>query len=176
MGVNLNHLCGFPDPSQKGLPVIFGEPPSGVVQNFTISDHPGWKMTEIRETITINRPVHEVFEFTLNPENTPKWVDGVAQERANEHPAKLGTIYQSQGQDGSWIELEITGYEPNERFVMSRKDSDLHVQYTFKSTDSDGCELEYYVWADSGKLSGPFTEQTVRRILKKLKEIIEAGR
>jgi len=50
-------------------------------------------MTETKQTITINQPSHTVFEFVLDPKNTPKWVDGVVKELTNESPTKLAMVH-----------------------------------------------------------------------------------
>src|SRR3990167_801702 len=126
-------------------------------------------MKDIKLTIAINRPAHEAFNFAINPENTPKWVNGVVQEQTNETPTKLGTIYKNQGKDGSWREFEITDYEHGAMFAMTEKDSNIHVKYTFKPLNDKQCELEYYVWVDSGDLGGPFTQDNLQNILQKLK-------
>ncbi len=130
-------------------------------------------MKEIRLTIILHRPAQEAFDFTLNPENTPKWIDGIAKEQASETPTKLGTIYKSQGQDGNWRELEIIGYEPGTTFTMHERGSGIHVRYTFRPLDATQCELEYYVWTDSGDLSQPFTPENLQEILQKLKSVME---
>lgn len=127
-------------------------------------------MKDVKLTITINRSAHEVFDFALNPENTPKWIDGIVKEQINETPTKLGTIYKNQNRDGKWNEYEITAYKPGTMFVMSRKDGSYHVKYTLTPLDDNRCELEYYEWADSGDLDEPFTQE----ILQKLKDVIEA--
>lgn len=46
-------------------------------------------------TITIDKPSSEVFEFTADPKNTPKWIDGIIIEETNETLPKLGTIYRN---------------------------------------------------------------------------------
>lgn len=127
-------------------------------------------MKDVKLTITINRPTQEVFDFTLNPENTPKWIDGIVKEQSNETPTKLGTIYKNQDKNGSWNEYEITAYEPGVMFVMSKKNDNYHVKYTFKTLGDNQCELEYYEWADEGDLDEPFTQD----ILQKLKVVIES--
>lgn len=127
-------------------------------------------MKDVKLTVTINRASHEVFDFSLNPKNTPKWIDGIVKEQTNESPTKLGTVYKNQGNDGSWNEYEITAYEPSIMFVMSKKDGNYHVKYTLKPLGDNQCELEYYEWVDSGDLDEPFTQD----ILQKLKDVIES--
>lgn len=126
-------------------------------------------MKEVRLTVRISRSAGEVFDFTLNPANTPKWIDGIVIEEASESPAKLGTVYKNQGSDGTWNEYEITEFEPGKMFVMSRKDGNYHVRYAVKPLGDDECELEYYEWVDDGELDDPFTQD----ILYKLKEVID---
>ena len=126
-------------------------------------------MKDVKLTITIDRPAYEVFDFTLNPENTPKWIDGIVREQSSETPTKLGTVYKNQGQDGKWSEYEITAYEPGTMFVMSKKNDNYHVKYTITPLGDNQCELEYYEWADQGDLAEPFTQD----VLQKLKCVIE---
>jgi len=132
-------------------------------------------MKELRATVTINRSAREVFDFTINPKNTPKWVDGVVVERVNETPTKVGTIYKNQDREGNWREFEITAYNPGMMFEMTKKEDNHHVLYTFKSLGDSQCELEYHVWTN-GELRGAFTQKTIQKILQKLKSVIENER
>ncbi len=126
-------------------------------------------MRDVRLNIAIYRPAQEVFDFTLNPKNTPKWIGGIVKEQTNETPTKLGTIYKNQDREGNWNEYEITAYEPGIMFVLSRKDGSYHVRYTLTPIDDNQCELEYYEWTDSGDLDEPFTQEP----LQKLKDVLE---
>ena len=130
-------------------------------------------MRETTQKITINRPAQEVFEFVLNPENTPKWVDGVVKERTNESPQKLGTIYKNQDHAGNWSEFEITGYEPGVMFELTKRDDNHHVKYTLRPIDDSKCELEYGVWVDTGEVSQRFGPDSIESILQKLKAVME---
>lgn len=126
-------------------------------------------MKDKRLTIAINRPVSDVFEFTTNPENTPKWIDGIVLEETNETPPKLGTIYRNKGKSGSWNEYEMTTFEKNNVFELSRINGNYHVRYTFEPISDSKCEFEYYEWVDEGKLDDTFSQ----KVLEKLKCIME---
>jgi len=54
-------------------------------------------MKENTRRIVINKPIDEVFEFSIKPENSSKWWDCIAEERAGEWPPKIGTIYETRG-------------------------------------------------------------------------------
>lgn len=130
-------------------------------------------MNEVRQTIAIDCSANEAFDFTVDPNNTPKWVEGVVHEETNESPTKLGTVYKNQSTDGSWIELEITAFVPGSMFEMTKKGDSTHVRYTFKPVGDNQCELEYYVRVESGEVSDRFSESNIQKILSKLKEVIE---
>src|SRR5690349_208049 len=96
-----------------------------------------------RYTVTINKPVSQVFTASLNPANTPKWIEGMAEEQASETPAKLGTIYRNRGETGDWSEYSITEFEQNKAFTLSKKDGAYHVRYIFKPLDDNRTEFTY---------------------------------
>lgn len=120
-------------------------------------------------TIQINRSAQDIFEYTLNPSNTPKWVDSILEEKTNESPPKLGTIYKNRGEDGVWRELELTKFEPGKMFVLTSHDSGYNVRYTLTPAGDNTAELEYYEWMNKGELEELFTPEP----LKKLKTILE---
>ena len=131
-------------------------------------------MKDLKLTITINKPVEEVFAFTINPENTPKWIDSIVTEQTNEWPVKLGTIYRNQRKNGEWSDYEITAFDPNKTFVMSQKNDSFHVGYTFTPTDNGAAtQLTYRVWKDESELPGSLTVDVLQDILDKLKRLVE---
>ena len=120
-------------------------------------------------TVRINSPATEVFDFVTNPANTTKWIDFISKEETNEWPPKLGTIYKNQDKAGEWRDLEMTEFEQDKMFVMTSRATGYHVRYTLIPVDDGSTELEYYEWVDSGKLTDPFTIES----LEKLKSILE---
>lgn len=126
-------------------------------------------MKDCKLTITINKPVSEVFEYTTNPKNTHVWVPSIVKEETNEWPVKVGTIYRNVNKEGAWSEYEVTEFEKDKTFTFKQKNSTYHVKYTFTSIDNNSTEMEYYEWVDDGNLSDPFTLD----ILDKLKGILE---
>ncbi len=126
-------------------------------------------MKDKRLKIVINKPVSEVFDFTVNPDNTPKWIDGIVTEETNETPPKIGTIYRNKGKGGNRNEYKMTAFEQDKMFELSRINSNYHVRYTFTPTDDGGCEFEYYEWVDEDELDNTFSQD----VLEKLKSIME---
>ncbi|MBI2010124.1 MAG: SRPBCC family protein [Candidatus Chisholmbacteria bacterium] len=126
-------------------------------------------MKEKRLTIRIKRPARDVFWFTMTPANTPKWVESIVEEKTNEWPTRLGTIYRNRNKQGVWTEYKVTKFKENEMFEFAAAESSYHVRYTFRPIDENSHEFEYYEWVDEGKLEEPFTME----ILERLKRVVE---
>jgi hypothetical protein len=120
-------------------------------------------------TVTINRPIDEVWEFTTNPINTPTWLEFIEEERTNEWPAKVGTMYWNRSNQGSENEFKVTAWEPNSHFQLSSMSSPLVVDYEYRETTNGGCELKYSE-QDEGPLSDVFSQAQ----LEHLKQVMEA--
>lgn len=127
-------------------------------------------MKENEISIVINRSVSEVFEFTTNPKNTPKWIENITREETNEFPIGLGTKYRNVNRQGKWTEYAMVAFNKGKMFEMKQKDSLYHVRYTFEPISNAKTKLTYYEWVEDGELEDLFTLD----ILKKLKEAMEA--
>lgn len=127
-------------------------------------------MKDKKLTIIINKPIAQAFAFPLNPKNTPLWWDCVVEEKTNEWPVKVGSIYRNKNKKGKWSgEYTLIALEKNKMFEMASEDKNYHVRYTFKPIDKNRTELAYYEWVEKGELEQPFTID----ILEKLKLAIE---
>lgn len=120
-------------------------------------------------TVIINKPAHEAFAASLNPKNTPLWIDGVVEEQASESPAKLETTYRNRGASGGWTEYAITEIAQDRSFTLSRKDGAYHVRYVFQPLADNQTEFTYSEWEDEGTLKNPLPEEAIQ----KLKQLIE---
>lgn len=131
-------------------------------------------MKVLKRTITINKPVAIAFDFAINPENTPKWVDSIVAEQTNEWPVKIGTMYRNQRTNAEWSEYEVVAFQPNKTFVLQQKQDDFYVGYTFKPTEDDATELEYSIWSEKKELPVLLTESVLSSLLGKFKQVVEA--
>lgn len=120
--------------------------------------------------IQINKPPRDIFAFTLNPANTPFWIDSIVKEEVNETPTRLGSVYRNMNKESDWSEYEITAFDEGKMFEMTSWDGNYHVKYTFRLINENLTELEYYEWVDNGELDEPFTIET----LEKLKKVLES--
>lgn len=115
-------------------------------------------------TIVVNTPINTVFEFAIDPENTPKWISTIDVEETSEWPVKIGTIYRNKGAEGTWSEYTVTEYEENKIFTLSSKDDTYHVKYTFTPIEDDSTILEYYEWVTEGELETPLMQESLNRL------------
>ena len=121
-------------------------------------------------TIRIKKPVSEVFDFTINPQNTPRWIDFIVEETIDGKEIKLGTRYTNRDKDGKVNLYELTQFENDKVFELKSVPPYYTVKYTYTPISDNETELEYFEWMDSGELSTPFPMSA----MEKLKDILEA--
>jgi hypothetical protein len=120
-------------------------------------------------TIRINKPVSEVFDFTINPQNTPRWIDFIVEETIDGKEIKLGTRYTNQNKNGKINLYELTQFENDAVFELQSVPPHYTVKYTYNSISDTETELEYFEYVESGELSSPFPVSA----MQKLKEVLE---
>ena len=60
-------------------------------------------MKENKLTIHIEKPVNQVFEYTITPPNSRYWVPGVTDEKTSDWPVRVGSTYFEKMKDGGWL-------------------------------------------------------------------------
>jgi len=125
-------------------------------------------MSDNKLTITINKPLAEVFSFCITPPKAKLWVPGIINETTNEWPAKVETVYTEYKNDNTSFNIIVTDYKENDYIEWKTEDGDYHVRYTFTPIDQDITQLEY---VETGNVEKPFTQA----VLEKLKQVIETA-
>ena len=126
-------------------------------------------MKENKLTIFINKPVKEVFEYSLESNNVTKWINSIKEEIPEERPVKLGTKLRNIGVDSQeWNKYEVIDFQPPRTFTLKRLNGDYFVKYTCTEKDN-GTEFEYFEWAEYGELDG-LMEMSALELLKELIE------
>ena len=126
-------------------------------------------MKENKLTIFINKPVKEVFEYSLESNNVPKWINSIKEEIPEERPVKLANKLRNIGVDSQeWNKYEVIDFQPPRTFTLKRLNGDYFVKYTCTEKDN-GTEFEYFEWAEYGELDG-LMEMSALELLKELIE------
>jgi hypothetical protein len=120
--------------------------------------------------INIAGSIQAIFNFCLNPSNSPAWIDGIAEEKTDTWPPALGTVYRNRAAGGEWATYELTAYDPPNRFVLSKVPGNFHVEYRFLALDPGLTEFTYREWVDDAWLESPFDMAN----LEKLKALFES--
>ena len=123
-------------------------------------------MKENTLVIQINKPLAEVFLFCIIPPKAKYWVPGIIDEKSNEWPAKIGTIYTEFNEDKTSFNIIVTDYKENSYISWRTEDGKYQVRYTFTPIDSNTTQLTY---VETGNVDKPFSYE----VLEKLKEVIE---
>jgi hypothetical protein len=119
-------------------------------------------MNESKLKIRINRPSDELFDFVLDPLNTPRWIDGIVKEETNESPTRLGRCSEIKTWTGSG--MNIKSRLLNLAWcLLSQKNSDYHVTYTITPLGKSS-ELEYFEWVDKGELEEPLAPVALQKL------------
>ena len=122
-------------------------------------------------SITINRPVEEVFAFVTDIANLGQWNEQVAQiEQTSEGPVGLGTTYRGSygilGRSIDWTS-EISEYEPNRKVVqkLSMGPTVMTMGWQLEPVEG-GTRFTMSAEGDMGglaKLAGPLFDRTMKK-------------
>jgi hypothetical protein len=96
-------------------------------------------------SILIHAPISAVFDFTLDPKNTPRWISSIQKEWTNEWPPKIGTVYrQKLGIKRKTMEsaIVITGFQKNKQLDFHLVNGTYSCSYQF-SPNQKGTWLTY---------------------------------
>ncbi len=124
------------------------------------------QMKENRLEIIINKSIGEVFDFCITPPKARFWVPDIVDEKTNEWPIRVGTIYTEIKKDKSSFNIVVTDFKKNKYIEWKTEDGKYVVRYTFEAI---GLYKTQLVYVEGGKIENPFTNE----ILEKLKEVIE---
>ena len=144
----------------------------------------------VEESIEINRPLEEVFDYMANPENLPEWTGLVVEvgdvQTSTSGPLQEGDAFTLVGKFlGRRFETpyERTSYEPNRRYTDRATGGPVSNQewrYTFEEL-AGGTRLTRVAEGEPEgffKLADPIIERVLKRQvrtdLETLKDVLEA--
>jgi hypothetical protein len=126
-------------------------------------------MRENKLTVRIKKPLAQVFAYSIDPNNSPKWVDSFVEEKIDTPEVQVGTLYTNINKEGQVGTYRVGQFETGKLFQLDSTTSKYHVKYTYTLISEGETEIEYFEWMDEGELDGPFTQEP----LNKFKEILE---
>jgi uncharacterized membrane protein len=144
-------------------------------------------MVDVQTEIIINKPVHLVAQYAMQPDHAPEWYVNIqSAEWRTEKPLKQGSqiAFKAKflGKELSYV-YEVKELVPELKLVMQTADGPFPMEttYTFEAIDANTTKLKLHNRGQpSGfsKLFSPFMEMMMRKAnkkdLQKIKDIIEA--
>ena len=116
------------------------------------------KANEIR--ITIASPQEKVFEYTLEPKNTPQWVSDVIEMKTDTDQIDLGTKYFNE-----FITREVIDYDRNSFIELADVEGPYSCSYSFRKIDDEHTELIYFEsHSDGSEIEYPMDKQSFERL------------
>lgn len=141
-------------------------------------------MITFQNTIEIERPATEVFDFLSRLENLPKWNYFVLEvKKTSEGPAGVGTTYHQIRKTDEQV-FRITEFDPNRTLALKTippSTPELEMRFTLLPEGEHTKVIDEWK-LDTGKpalLERLFARQVksaVKENLGKLKELLETGR
>lgn len=145
-------------------------------------------MVDVQTEITINKPLHVVAEYSMNPDNAPEWYFNIkSAEWLTSKPITTGSLIAFKAEflrkKLSYV-YEITDLIPGRKMVMRTADGPFTMEttYTWEAIDNSTTKMTLRNrGAPTGfsKIFSPFMKMMMRKANRKdlamLKNIVEAG-
>lgn len=142
-------------------------------------------MPSAQHTVTVNRPLYEVFAFVADKENDPRWRPAVA-EMAHVSGEGAGARYRElmKGPAGRPIsaDVEVTDYVPGKHLAFRTAAGPVRSEGRFDFVEDGGStRVTFSLEAELQglkKLIAPIVGKTMRsevQSLDRLKQILETG-
>jgi uncharacterized protein YndB with AHSA1/START domain len=139
-------------------------------------------------SITINRPIDDVFRVLTTPEDTPKWSSNAVEEQlTSPGPVGVGStrraVVRSFGGRTTTNEAVVTVFEPNRRVALRTTSAPVPFEAAWSFTARPGGTRVDWTWSFDfkgvGRLLGPpfavYFKRSLQRDLARLKQMMEAG-
>jgi len=94
------------------------------------------KTNEIR--IEIERPIKDVFEYTLEPQNKSIWCSIITEESVDTEQIGITSIYRN-----NLGSFKVSDYERNIFLELMSLDEKIQGSYSFRKRDDNTTELKY---------------------------------
>lgn len=135
---------------------------------------------KIEYSVTVQRPIEEVFAYVCNVENWPRWISGTSEaKQTSPGPIQVGTTFtQLSNFLGRRFEINatVTEYEPNRRFAIANDGKPIPFgnQINFEAVDESTRITDILSSSEdvSGlfKLAAPVMESVLRKQFEKDRE------
>jgi uncharacterized protein YndB with AHSA1/START domain len=131
-------------------------------------------MMQIERSVTINRPIEQVFAFVANPDNNPRWQPEVIEHTMlTEGPMGLGSKMRHVSKFmGRRIEvnIDITEFVPNHKIAFHVMSGTLpYTIYYILDPEGDGTRFTYSAIMESNgwlKLAQPLMMMSGARVIE----------
>ena len=143
-------------------------------------------MVRFELSVEIAKPVHEVWEYLIDPENVPEWqTSAVSSHQISDGEMRVGTHLQDERRflgRRARSEVEVTEFEPERLFTLHGISGPVRftVRHRLEPTGG-GTNLQIEAEADPGgigRLMRPVVEHAaaheIRKDFDRLKEKLEA--
>ena len=139
-------------------------------------------------SITINRPIDDVFRVLTTPEDTPRWSSSAIEEQlTSPGPVGVGStrraVVRSFGGRTTTNETIVTEFEPNRRVAMRSVSAPVPFEAAWSFARlPEGTRVDWtwsFEFKGAARLIGPpfavYFQRSLQQDLARLKRMMEAG-